>query len=223
MIIHLKDWFPVLLSLRVAVIVVIVVAVLALPLARRMAKSWFPGRDVVEALITLPLVLPPSVTGYLLLILIGRRGPIGAWLAHWDITLIFTWWAVVLAATVVAFPLMYQSAKAAFSSVDKDLENAARTLGAGEMRVFFSVTLPLAWPGIMAGVVLTFARALGEFGATLMVAGNIPGQTQTIPLAIYFASESGDDATAMTLVALITIFSFLVIFLVNRWNRGKKY
>jgi ABC-type molybdate transport system permease subunit len=126
---------------------------------------------------------------------------------------------LVLAASVVAFPLMYQSCRGAFASVDSSYEKAARTLGASELYIFFRITLPLAWPGILSGVVLTFARALGEFGATLMVAGNIPGQTQTIPLAIYFAVESGDKATANTLVAIITLFCFLLILWVNRWNR----
>mgnify|MGYP000956859386 CR=1 FL=1 len=133
----------------------------------------------------------------------------------------FTWWAAVLASVVVAFPLMYQSAKAAFRSVDVNFEKAARTLGASEVRIFFTITVPLAWPGILAGLVLTFARALGEFGATLMVAGNIPGQTQTVPLAIYFAVESGDNTTAGVLVAVITVFSFAVIFWVNRWAKRR--
>jgi molybdate transport system permease protein len=164
-------------------------------------------------------VLPPSVVGYGLLVLIGRNGILGKYLNDMGMSLIFTWWAVVLAASVVAFPLMYQSCRGAFASVDNSYEKAARTLGANELYIFFRVTLPLAWPGILSGVVLTFARALGEFGATLMVAGNIPGQTQTIPLAIYFAVESGDKATANTLVAIITLFCFLLILWVNRWNR----
>lgn len=216
------DWHPVTLSLRVAVIAVILVTLLGLPVARLMARREFYGREVLEAAITLPLVLPPSVIGYGLLVLIGKNGLLGQALSGMGLSIIFTWWAAVLASTVVAFPLMYQSAKAAFGSVDVDYEKAARTLGAGEIRIFFTVTLPLAWPGVLAGLVLSFARALGEFGATLMVAGNIPGQTQTIPLAIYFAVESGDNATAKALVGLITIFSFLVIFWVNRRSRRQK-
>ena len=216
---HVKDWFPVILSVRVAFIVVLMVACTGLPLARLMARRDFYGKDVLEAFITLPLVLPPSVIGYGLLIMIGKNGFMGQYLSSIGINLIFTWWAVVMASTVVAFPLMYQAAKAAFISVDLNCEKVARTLGAGELRIFFTITLPLAWPGIVAGLVLAFARALGEFGATLMVAGNIPGQTQTIPLAIYFAVESGDDLTARTLVAIITVFSFLVIWRVNRWSQ----
>ncbi len=220
---QLADWFPVFLSLRVAVIAVFLVTCLGLPLSRLLARREFYGKDFVEAALTLPLVLPPSVIGYGLLILIGKNGFFGRYLSDLGLSLIFTWWAAVLASTVVAFPLMYQSAKAAFKSVDENYEKAARTLGAGEWRIFFTVTLPLAWPGIIAGLVLSFARALGEFGATLMVAGNIPGQTQTVPLAIYFAVESGDNATAQTLVAIITLFSFAVIFWVNWWAKRRNY
>ncbi|PKM78259.1 MAG: molybdate ABC transporter permease subunit [Firmicutes bacterium HGW-Firmicutes-15] len=223
MLLHLKDWFPVILSVRVAFIVVFIVACLGLPLARFMARQDFYGKDILEALITLPLVLPPSVIGYGLLIMIGKNGIMGRYLDSMGISLIFTWYAVIMASTVVAFPLMYQASKAAFISVDLNYEKAARTLGANETRIFFTITLPLAWPGITAGLVLAFARALGEFGATLMVAGNIPGQTQTMPLAIYFAVESGDDLTARTLVAIITIFSFAVIFWVNRWSKKQRH
>jgi len=217
------DWHPVILSLRVALIAVLAVACLGLPLARVLARKQFPGKDVLEAVITLPLVLPPSVIGYILLLLIGKNGVVGQLLQDMGISLIFTWWAAVLASTVVAFPLMYQSAKAAFSGVDINCEKAARTLGAGELRIFFTITLPLAWQGILAGIVLSFARALGEFGATLMVAGNIPMRTQTVPLAIYFAVESGNEAAARTLVAIITIFCFVVILWLNRWSKRREY
>ncbi|SHE38968.1 molybdate ABC transporter permease subunit [Desulforamulus putei] len=223
MFIQLTDWSPVFLSLRTALIAVVVVTILGLPLSRLMARREFPGKDLLESAITLPMVLPPSVIGYGLLILIGKNGLLGKVLSEMGITIIFTWWAAALASTVVAFPLMYQSAKAAFKSVDISLEKAARTLGAGEVRIFFTITLPLAWPGILAGLVLSFARALGEFGATLMVAGNIPGQTQTIPVAIFFAVDAGDNDTARTLVTIVTIFSFLVIFWVNRWAKRQNY
>lgn len=220
---QLIDWHPIILSIRVAVIATIVVTCLGVPLTRLLARGEFYGKDILEAAITLPLVLPPSVVGYGLLLLIGKNGLFGKALADMGVTLVFTWWAAVLASTVVAFPLMYQSAKAAFKSVDVNFERAARTLGASEVRIFFTVTLPLAWPGILAGLVLTFARALGEFGATLMVAGNIPGQTQTIPTAIYFAVESGNNVMAKTLVGIITVFSFFVIFWVNRWAKKQNY
>ncbi|NLN87815.1 MAG: molybdate ABC transporter permease subunit [Syntrophomonadaceae bacterium] len=217
---HIEDWFPVILSLRVAILVVIMVAALGLPLSRFMARNEFYGKDVLEALITLPLVLPPSVIGYGLLVLIGKNGLIGRYLDTLGINLIFTWYAIIMAAAVVAFPLFYQTAKAAFNSVDVNYEKAARTLGAAELRVFFTVTLPLALPGVTAGLVLAFARALGEFGATLMVAGNIPGQTQTIPVAIYYAVDRGYDVTARTLVLIITLFSFAVIWCANRWRKN---
>ncbi len=223
MLVQLTDWFPVILSIKVALLAVTVVLVTGLPLARLLARLDFPGKDMVEALLTLPMVLPPSVIGYGLLMLIGKNGLLGQTLAELGLSIIFTWWAAVLASTVVAFPLMYQSAKGAFQSVNVNFEQAARTLGANEVKIFFTVTLPLAWPGILAGLVLSFARALGEFGATLMVAGNIPGQTQTIPLAIYFAVESGNEGIARTLVAIITVFSFLVIYWVNRWAKQQKY
>lgn len=215
------DWSPIFLSLRVATLSLIIVTIVGLPLARLMQNYHFKGRDVVEALITLPLVLPPSVVGYGLLFLIGKNGPIGKLLGHFEYTLVFTWWAIVIAASVVALPLMYQSARGAIASVNPNLEKAARTLGAGEAKIFFTITVPLAWPGIMSGLVLSFARALGEFGATLMVAGNIPGQTQTVPLAIYYAVERGDKLTANTLVGIITVFCFILIFLVNRWNNKR--
>jgi len=220
--VHLADWSPVFLSLKVAVLAVTAVTVVGVPLARLMARSEFYGKDIVEAVLTLPLVLPPSVVGYGLLMCIGKNSILGQALGKMGIVLIFTWYAAILASSVVAFPLMYQSAKAAFQGVDQNLEDAARTLGAGEIRVFFTITLPLAWPGIVSGVVLSFARALGEFGATLMVAGNIPGVTQTIPLAIFFAVDAGDNATANTLVLLTTIFSFLVILWVNTWSRRQR-
>ncbi len=220
---QLNDWFPVILSIKVALIAVTIVLIIGLPLSRLLSRLDFTGKDVVEAAITLPMVLPPSVIGYGLLMIIGKNGLLGQTLANMGIPVIFTWWAAVLASTVVSFPLMYQSAKAAFLSVNVNYEKAARTLGASEVKVFFTVTLPLAWPGILAGLVLSFARAMGEFGATMMVAGNIPGQTQTIPLAIYFAVESGDNSTARTLVAINTVFSFLVIYWVNRWAKKQNY
>jgi molybdate transport system permease protein len=213
---------PILLSLKVALIAVGIVFVLGLVVARLMARHDFLGKDMLESIIILPMVLPPTVLGYGLLILLGRRGVVGGFLLeYFDFQLLFTWGAAVLASAVVSFPLMYQSAKAAFAGVDVSFEHSARTLGARELRIFFSITLPLAWPGILAGLVLSFARALGEFGATLMVAGNIPGKTQTIPLAIYFAVESGDTTSARNLVLIITSISFVTVFWLNWWCRNK--
>lgn len=186
-------------------------------------RRWeFPGKAAIEAFFALPLVLPPVVTGFLLLLLIGKQGPVGRFLTEYMHTqIIFTPYAAILAGTVVAFPLMYQSTKAAFQSIDVKLEEAARTLGASEWRVFWTVTVPLAWPGLLAGMVLSFARALGEFGATMMVAGNIPGKTQTIPLAIYFASEANDLTTAGIYVLIISLVTFCLIFWLNTWSRAK--
>jgi len=213
---------PIILSLKVALVAVAVDFTVGLAVSRTMARKDFPGKNVLESLIILPMVLPPTVLGYGLLILLGKRGPVGRFLLEtFDIQLIFTWWAAVIASAVVSFPLMYQSAKAAFAGVDVSLEQAARTLGAKELRIFLTVTLPLAWPGILAGLVLSFARALGEFGATLMVAGNIPGKTQTIPLAIYFAVETGDTDAARNLVLVITLLSFGAVFWLNWWSRRK--
>ncbi|HOP40250.1 MAG TPA: molybdate ABC transporter permease subunit [Geobacteraceae bacterium] len=213
---------PILLSLKVAFAAVTIDFLVALAVARFMARVDFSGKNALESLIIMPMVLPPTVLGYGLLILLGKRGLVGSFLLEtFDYQLIFTWVAAVIASAVVSFPLMYQSAKAAFAGVDVTLEQAARTLGARESRIFLTITLPLAWPGILAGLVLSFARALGEFGATLMVAGNIPGKTQTIPLAIYFAVESGDTEGARNLVLVITLLSFVTVFWLNWWSRNK--
>ena len=170
------------------------------------------------------MVLPPTVVGYALLVLIGKRGILGKLLYDaFGISLIFNWTAACIASAVVSLPLMYQSCKAAFVNIDHIYENAARSLGADEKRVFWRISLPLAFPGIIGGTVLAFARALGEFGATLMVAGNIPGKTETIPLAIYFAVESGDLNTANTLMFVVVVFSFILIYGLNGWLRKKNY
>ncbi|NMA69049.1 MAG: molybdate ABC transporter permease subunit [Desulfitobacterium sp.] len=215
------DFSPIILSVKVATAAVLIVVILAIPIATLMAKRRFPGKAVVESILTLPLVLPPSVVGFILLYLFGKNGPIGKALGElFGVTVVFSIWGAVIAAAVVSFPMMYQSVKAAIESVDPQVERAARTLGAGELRVFFTITIPLAWNGVIAGFVLAFARSLGEFGATLMLAGNIPGRTSTMPLAIYFASESGNTREAWILVAIMVLFSFLVIFGLNHWNKG---
>ncbi|EHQ89681.1 molybdate ABC transporter permease subunit [Desulfosporosinus youngiae] len=214
---------PIILSLKVAFAAVVIVAFSSIPIAAFMAKREFWGKDIVESIITLPLVLPPSVVGFMLLFVFGKNGPLGKLFEHWfNVRIVFTLAGAVIAAAVVAFPLMYQSVKVAIESVDQNLEKAARTLGAGELRVFFTITLPLALNGIIAGLVLAFARSLGEFGATLMIAGNIPGKTQTMPIAIYFANEAGDTGEAGILVVIMTIFSFLVIYGLNRWGKGSR-
>ena len=200
------------LSVKVSVVATALNAVIGIPLAYVMARRRFWGRAAVDVLVTLPLVLPPTVTGYYLIVLLGRRGVLGAPLyaaTGWSVA--FTWYAAVIAATVMALPLLVRTARVAIESVDQNLERAAFTLGRAEWRTALEVTLPLARNGILAGLVLAFARALGEFGATLMLAGNIPGKTQTLPLSIYTAVQTGEAGQALTLVAMLTLLSCVVV------------
>jgi molybdate transport system permease protein len=205
------------LSIRVAVLATVLNAVIGIPLAYVLARRRFAGKTLVDLLVTLPLVLPPTVTGFYLIVLLGRRGWLGAPLyaaTGWSIA--FTWYAAVVAATVMALPLLVRTARAAIESVDRDLERAAHTLGRSEWRTALEVTLPLARNGIIAGLVLAFARALGEFGATLMLAGNIPGRTTTVPLAIYTAVQTGESGEALGLVAILTLLSCVVLLIAGR-------
>ena len=205
------------LSLRVACLATLLNAVFGIPLAYVLARRRFRGQTLVDLLVTLPLVLPPTVTGYYLIVLLGRRGWLGSPLyAATGWTVAFTWYAAVIAATVMALPLLVRTARAAIESVDRDLERAAYTLGRPEWRTALEVTLPLARNGILAGLVLAFARALGEFGATLMLAGNIPGKTATMPLAIYTAVQTGESDQALVLVGLLTALSCLVLVAAGR-------
>lgn len=210
---------PLLLSLKIAGISIIIVFVSGVFLARYFSRQEFFGKSVLESLFLLPLVLPPTVVGFGLLIIFGKNGFIGQWLLKHDIQLIFDWKGAVLASVIVSFPLMYQSASAAFKTIDERLENAALTMGASRWRVFLTVTLPLVWPGLLAGFVLAFARALGEFGATLMLAGYIPGKTDTIPLVIYFAVENGDMEKAAFWVTIIIALGFSTIMWLNWWTK----
>ena len=188
-----------------------------------LTKKKVPGKNIWETILILPMILPPSIVGYLLLKVFGKRGPIGAFLLDtFGIQIVFTWIACVIAATVVALPLMYQNAKSAFQSVDPSYELAAKTLGSSSFKVFRTVTFPLSGPGIVSGIVLTFARALGEFGATLMLAGNIPGKTQTIPTAIYYAVVVGKDEKASMLVLIMVLFSFALVFGLNMWLKRRE-
>jgi len=197
---------PLALTLKVAIIATLLALLSGGLGGLLLARYRFPGRELVDALGTLPLVMPPTVLGYYLIVLIGRRGWLGGWLSDtFGINLMFTWQGAVLASAIVAFPLVFKSARAAFESVDAQLENAARTLGVSELGVFLRITLPLAWRGILAGTMLAFARAMGEFGATLMVAGNIPGKTQTLSLAVYDAVQAGHDDLANFLVLLTSV------------------
>src|SRR5438477_9429075 len=205
------------LSIRVAVLATALDALIGIPLAYLLARRRFRGKTLVDLLVTLPLVLPPTVTGFYLIVLLGRRGWLGAPLyAATGWTVAFTWWAAVIAATVMALPLLVRTARAAIESIDRDLERAAYTLGRPEWRTALEVTLPLARNGILAGLVLAFARALGEFGATLMLAGNIPGKTATVPLAIYTAVQTGEQSTVLVLVALLTLLSCGVLLIAGR-------
>lgn len=211
---------PLWLSLKTAAIATVVVFIIGVFIARLIARRKFFGKSAVEAVILLPLVLPPTVVGFALLYTFGKNGFIGKWLIEWfDFQVVFSWWGVLIAAIVVSFPLMYQSASAAFQQYDKNIENAARTMGASEWKIFWTVSFPLAWPGLLSGTVLTFARALGEFGATLMVAGYIKGVTDTIPLAIYFAVDSGNMEQAKLWVGIIVALGFTAILWLNWWSR----
>lgn len=205
------------LSARVAVAATALNALVGIPLAYVLARRRFWGRGLVDLLVTLPLVLPPTVTGYYLIVLLGRRGLVGAPL--YDLTgwtVAFTWYAAVIASMVMALPLLVRTARAAIESVDRDLERAAFTLGRSEWQTALTVTLPLARNGILAGLVLAFARALGEFGATLMLAGNIPGKTTTVPLAIYTAVQTGETGEVLSLVALLTALCCVVLVAAGR-------
>lgn len=213
-------WFPVLLSLKVAGLATAASFAAGVAAARLLARRRSVWSAVLDALCALPMVLPPTVLGYYLLLLLGRRGVLGPWLAEAGISLIFSWQGAVVAATVVVFPLMYKSARAALESVDPRLEDAARTLGASEWRVFTRVSLPLAWRGIAAGSMLAFARGMGEFGATLMVAGNIPGKTQTLALAIYDAFQAGNDAQAAGLALLTSLLCLVILLTADRLLGG---
>ncbi len=203
---------PLLLTLKVALWATFFAAILGAAAGLLLARVRFPGRDAVDALLLLPMVLPPTVLGYYLLVAFGRGSALGRWLeGSLGIELIFTWQGAVAAATVVAFPRVFKAARTAFEAVDRNLENAGRTLGYGEWTVFVRVSLPLAWRGIVAGAMLAFARAIGEFGATLMVAGNISGRTQTMSIAIYEAVHAGDDALANVLVLIASAVCIVLL------------
>ena len=210
-------WVPLLLTLKVALWATLINLILGVAVAYGLARwRWTLLREVVDAVLTLPMVLPPTVLGYYLLVLLGRRSPFGQWLKQFGIEIVFTWQGAVIASSVVAFPLVLKAARAAFEQVDPQLENAARVLGVSPLGIFFRVTLPLAQRGIAAGVLLAFARALGEFGATLMLAGSLPGRTQTLSVAIYEAVQAGDDGTAGALVAIVSLICIAALLLASR-------
>lgn len=209
-------WSPVRLSIEIATVSGVFVLIIGLFFGKVMTNRKFKGKTFVETVFLLPLVLPPSVVGFLLIVIFGRNSPIGhsiEWIFEQPV--MFTWWAAVIASTVVAFPLMYQSAKTGFEAIDEDIEDAARVDGANEFKLFLSISLPLGLKAIISGAILSFARALGEFGATLMFAGNIPEKTQTIPTAIYVAIDSGNMEMAWLWVMSMIGISFLMLICVH--------
>ncbi len=214
---------PLLLTLKVAGTATLLALFAGMGLAFLLTRYRFPGKDWLDALFMLPLVLPPTVLGYYLIVLIGRKGVAGRWLYDlFGISLIFSWQGAVLAAAVVSVPLMFKSAKAAFENVEKNFEDAARILGLTEAGVFVRVTLPLAWRGILAGAMLTFARAMGEFGATLMVAGNLPGKTQTLSMAVYDAVQAGKYALGTTLVLITSTVCLVILVVSGKMLKGRE-
>ncbi len=217
------DWFPLTLSLRVALIATAFVVIFGVALGWLLARRRFFGRELLDAAVTLPLVLPPTVLGYYLLVLLGHRSPIGhAIEAITRHSLVFTWEGAVVAAAIGALPLMVKTARAAIAAVDTNLEDAARTLGQPELKVFWRVTLPLASRGIIAAAMLAFARALGDFGATLMVAGNIPGRTQTAAIAIFDAAQAGRDNYALVLVLILSAVALVLVYSTNKLTAGSR-
>ncbi|MFC0213809.1 molybdate ABC transporter permease subunit [Paenibacillus chartarius] len=210
-------WSPIQLSLQVAFLSSILVIVLGLSIAWWMSRQSYRGKTLIETAFMLPLVLPPTVIGFLLLVMLGRNSWPGRFI-EWVFSapIIFSWWAAVIASIVVAFPLVYQTMKVGFASVDRDLEDAGRSIGASEWQVFWYITLPLSFRSVVSAYILGFARSLGEFGATLMIAGNIPGKTQTIPTAIYVAVDAGKASMAWAWTCSMIIISFILLLLTGR-------
>jgi molybdate transport system permease protein len=213
---HNEFWSPIILSLKIASISVGIVFVVGIFFGRLLSRSNFKGKLLVETILLLPIVLPPTVIGFLLIFIFGRNSPVGSIIEElFSSSIMFTPLAAIIASTVVAFPLMYQTVKIGFQSVDKDIEDAAKVDGANEWNVFLFVTLPLSIKAIITGIILSFARALGEFGATFMFAGNIVGRTQTAPIAIYVAMESGNMNLAWLLVISMVLISFIMLLISN--------
>jgi molybdate transport system permease protein len=213
-------FIPLRLSLQVALAATVLVVLIGTLMSFVLARKTFRGKELLDILLTLPLVLPPTVVGYYLILFMGRNGLLGKYLFHWTgWSIMFTWYAAVLASFIVALPLMIKTTRAAFESVDQNLIKVSYTLGRGELKTFFKVILPLSKKGMIAGAVLSFARAMGEFGATLMVAGNIPGKTATMPIAIYTSASSGDWAKANGMVLFFTLVSAAFLYIANRLSK----
>ena len=212
------DYSPLWISIKTATIATIITFFLGIIISYWMSNFKGKSKGLIDGLFTLPLILPPTVVGFFLLLICGKNGPVGKLLELFNTSLIFSWTATVLAAIVVSFPMMYRTTRSAFEQIDINILSAARTLGLSEFKIFYKIAIPLAMPGIIGGLVLSFARAIGEFGATLMIAGNIPGRTQTMPLAIFFAAEGGDMQKAMLWVVIIVTLSLVLILILNYWS-----
>ncbi|MDT8717419.1 molybdate ABC transporter permease subunit [Clostridium sp. 19966] len=216
------DYSPLWISIKTSVCATIITFIIGILAAKFLSNKFNKFASILDALFTIPMVLPPTVAGFILLIIFGKNGPLGKILFSLGIQVVFSWSATVIAAVVVSFPIMYKTAKAAFEQIDSNVINVARTLGVTEARIFRTIIMPLTLPGILAGTILSFARALGEFGATLMLAGSIPGKTSTIPIAIYFAVEGGDIKTAIYWVAILLVISLIVIISSNYWSNHER-
>jgi len=212
------DFSPLWISIKTATLSTVITFFLGIIISYWMANFKGKSKGLIDGLFTLPLILPPTVVGFFLLLLCGKNGPVGKIFELFNTSVIFSWSATVLAAIVVSFPMMYRTTRAAFEQIDTNIISAARTLGLSEFKIFHKIAIPLAMPGIIGGLVLSFARAIGEFGATLMIAGNIPGKTQTMPLAIFFAAEGGDMEKAMLWVIIIVTLSLFLILVLNYWS-----
>nr|WP_270568057.1 molybdate ABC transporter permease subunit [Clostridium beijerinckii] len=212
------DFSPLWISIKTATLSTIITFFLGIIVSYRMSNFKGKSKGIIDGIFTLPLILPPTVVGFFLLLICGKNGPIGKLLELFNTSLIFSWSATVIAAIVVSFPMMYRTTRSAFEQIDINILSAARTLGLSEFKIFYKIAIPLAMPGIIGGLVLSFARAMGEFGATLMLAGNIPGKTQTMPLAIFFAAEGGDMQKAILWVIIIVTLSLFLILILNYWS-----
>lgn len=212
------DFSPLWISIKTSLVSTIITFLLGIIISYLVSNYRGKSKGLIDGLFTLPLILPPTVVGFFLLLICGKNGPVGKLLELFNTSIIFSWSATILAAVVVSFPMMYRTTRSAFEQIDTNILSAARTLGLSEFKIFHKIAIPLAMPGIIGGLILSFARAMGEFGATLMIAGNIPGKTQTMPLAIFFAAEGGDMEKAMLWVSIIVLLSLALIIILNYWS-----
>jgi len=212
------DFSPLWISIKTSLVATIITFFFGIVISYLVSNFKGKSKGLIDGLFTLPLILPPTVVGFFLLLICGKNGPVGKILELFNTSIIFSWSATILAAVVVSFPMMYRTTRSAFEQIDTNILSVARTLGLSEFKIFHKIAIPLAMPGIIGGLILSFARAMGEFGATLMIAGNIPGKTQTMPLAIFFAAEGGDMEKAMLWVSIIILLSLTLIIILNYWS-----